>query len=1026
MNKLLKKSLKITGIVIVVIIALLFIIPIAFKKQITNLVKSEINKSLTARVDFKDVSLSLFRHFPKASIQLENLSVVGTGEFEADTLVAASNIDISANLISVIKGKDIEVSAIYLESPRIHALVNKDGKANWDITKPSTDTSRTELSDTSSSAFSMSLQKYKIKNGYIYFKDETSDMSAEISGLNHEGSGDFTEDIFTLSTLTDVDATSFTYAGIPYLVKTKTGIEADIEMDNKTGKYSFNTKDITLNNLKLTADGFFQLVNDSTYNMDIKFKSPSNDFKDILSLIPAVYKNDFDKIKTSGAASFAGFVKGIYSPQQLPAYDINLEVKDGFFQYPDLPSPVKNIQLSLHASNADGQMDNTIIDLSKGHLEMANEPLDFRFLIKNPETAQYIDAAAKGKLDLSQISKFVKLDGGTKLSGIVWADAFAKGMMSSLQTQTGNFTAGGFLDIKNLFYSSPAFPQPIQNGNIKVEIANNGGIADNTTINIPAGHIELGKNPLDFTLLLKHPVSTMDFDGAVKGNFTLDNVKQFTELEPGTSLTGLLNADIKFAGNKTAIDKGEYDKINTSGTASLSNVKYISPDYPGGVSITSTALSFNPSNVTLTKLNGNFMQSNFNANGVLNNLIGYALRNENLQGAINIDIDRMNLNDWMGTTESTAASTASNNTPTTGSEPFLVPAGLDLSLKAKAGKVTYDKVEYNNINGTLLLANETVHLQNVQASALDGTMAFNGSYSTKENKKDPAINISYDVKNIDIQKAFYSFNTVKQLMPAGQFLAGKLSSQLSMNGHLKGDMMPDLSTLSGKGNMLLLEGVLKKFAPLEKIANTLQIAELQSITIKDIRNSFEFANGKVLVKPFTIKVKDIEMQIGGTHGLDQTIDYIVAMKVPRKYLGTQGNNLVNGLVTQANNKGVPVKIGEMVDLNIHMGGLMSNPTIKTDLKEVAGDAVQELKQQAQDFAQQKIDSSKQTIKDSANAVKNQVVNDLKDDLKNRILGNKDSVQGGGTDSTKKKAEQTIKNTFNNLLKKKKPVTDSIK
>ena len=103
----------------------------------------------------------------------------------------------------------------------------------------------------------------------------------------------------------------------------------------------FKTDDITLNNLKVTADGSFQLVNDSTYNMDIKFKSPSNDFKDILSLIPAVYKNDFDKIKTSGSALFNGFVKGTYSPQQMPAYDVNLEVKDGFFQYPDLPKPVK-------------------------------------------------------------------------------------------------------------------------------------------------------------------------------------------------------------------------------------------------------------------------------------------------------------------------------------------------------------------------------------------------------------------------------------------------------------------------------------------------------------------------------------------------------------------------------------------------------------------------------------------------------------------------------------------------------------
>jgi hypothetical protein len=57
MNKTVKKTLKITGIVLLVLLAAAFIIPIAFKKQITDLVKKEINNSLTAKVDFKDVSL---------------------------------------------------------------------------------------------------------------------------------------------------------------------------------------------------------------------------------------------------------------------------------------------------------------------------------------------------------------------------------------------------------------------------------------------------------------------------------------------------------------------------------------------------------------------------------------------------------------------------------------------------------------------------------------------------------------------------------------------------------------------------------------------------------------------------------------------------------------------------------------------------------------------------------------------------------------------------------------------------------
>ena len=1014
MKKVLRKTLKITGITLLVLIAAAIVIPILFKKQITNVVKQEINKNLTAKVDFKDVSLSFFRHFPRISISLKELSVAGTNEFEGDTLIAAKTLDASVNLLSVIRGVNIKVYGVYLESPRIHALINKEGKANWDITKDNGDT--TTSTDNSPSEFKMSLQKYEINDGYILYKDESSDMTAEISGLDHEGSGDFTEDVFKLATKTKADAARFTYASIPYLVNAKTVIGADIQIDNSSNKYTFRTDDIAVNDLRLNAEGFFQLVDDTTYNMDIKFSSPSNQFKDILSLIPAIYTQDFDKLKTSGEAVFKGFIKGTYSPQQLPAYDINLEVKDGSFQYPDLPKPVKNIQLAVHVINPDGAPDNTVISIPKGHVEMDNEPFDFKLLFKNPVTSQYIDASAKGKLDLANLSKFVKLEGGTKLAGVVWADAFARGKMSALENQRGDFTAGGFLDIKNLFYSSTAFPQPVQNGNMKVQIENKGGIADNTSVNIQSGHIEVGKDPVDFTLQLLHPMTSVDFSGTTKGKFTLANIKQFTQLDPGTTISGAVNADLGFNGNKTAIDKKEYDKIAVNGTANLNNVKYTSKDYPSGLVINNTELGFNQKSVVLKELSGNYLNTNFFATGVFNNLVGYVMQDQALSGTLNVTADKMNLNDWMGTS---TTPTASSQATTTTSAPFIVPSNINLTINAQAGQVKYDKVNYNNISGALVLNDETVNLQNVKTEALDVTVTFNGSYSTKNNAKNPAINLNYDVRDVDVQKAFMSYNTIQKLMPIGQFLAGKLNSQLALAGTLDGNMMPDLSTLTGKGNLLLIEGILKKFAPLEKIASTLQIDELKSVSIKDIKNYIEFANGKVLVKPFNVTVKDIEMQIGGMHGFDQSLDYIVQMKVPRKYLGSEGNNILNNLVTQASNKGVPVKLGDVVNLSIKLGGNMLNPTIKTDLKEAGGDAVKEMQQQAVDFAKAKVDTVKQTIKDTVSAVKKQVIEGVKDEVTSRLLGNKDSIKTNNLDSTKKKTEQTLKNTLNNFFNKKK-------
>ena len=1019
MKKILRKTLKITGIVLIALIAAAFLIPVLFKKQITTLVKKEINKGLVAKVDFKDVNLSLFRHFPKISISLDELSVVGTNEFARDTLISAKKLDASVNLISAIKGKDIKVYGVFLESPRIHALMNKEGKANWDIARADDDT--TGSPDASPSEFKMNLQKYEIRNGYLYYKDETADISTEISNLDHEGSGDFTADIFTLKTKTKAGNAGFIYTSIPYLNNAKAEIDADVQIDNTNSKYTFKTGSIKLNNLNLNAEGFIQLVNDSTYNMDIKFKTPSNEFKDILSLIPGMYKKDFDKIKTSGQAAFDGFVKGTYGPQQMPAYDVTLDVTNGFFQYPDLPKPVKNIQLAIHASNPDGKPDNAVIDISKGHVEMDNEPFDFKLLFKNPETVKYIDAVAKGKLDLANVTRFAKLPGDTKLSGLVWADVFAKGAMAALQDLHGDFTAGGFLDIKDLFYSSSPFRQPIQNGNMKVNIENRGGIADNTSINIPSAHIEVGKDPVDFSLQLQHPMTSADFSGTAKGRFTLDNIKQFTKLEAGTIISGLLNGDLSFRGNKTAIDKKEYDKIAVNGTAGVNNLKYTSKEYPAGVTVSKTELAFDQRTVELKELNGNYMNTNFSGNGTLNNLVGYTMQDQPLTGTLNIAADNMDLNDWMGTDTTTSTTTA------TTADPFIVPSNIDLTINTKARKVKYDKVDYNNINGTIVVKDETVKLQNVKTEALDGTIAFTGSYSTKTNKKEPAISMNYDVKNVNVQKAFFAFNTIQAIMPIGKFLAGKLNSELAMTGNLGGDMMPDLKTLSGKGNLLLIEGLLKNFAPVEKLAAALQIDRLRSITIKDFKNYIEFANGKVLVKPFNLKVEDIEMQIGGMHGFDQSLDYIIEMKVPRKYLGNEGNNLVNGLITQATSKGIPVKLSEMVDLSVKMGGSVTNPSLKIDLQKVVGDAADELKEQAKDFAQQKIDSAKARAKDSLNVVKDKAKEVVKEKLLEQVFGKDTTKTNDPADSSKKKNDPGIKDKIKNIfIKPKKPAVDTTK
>ena len=200
--------------------------------------------------------------------------------------------------------------------------------------------------------------------------------------------------------------------------------------------------------------------------------------------------------------------------------------------------------------------------------------------------------------------------------------------------------------------------------------------------------------------------------------------------------------------------------------------------------------------------------------------------------------------------------------------------------------------------------------------------------------------------------------------------------------------------------------------------------------------SFDFSGaGVALVTPFNERSEVdydalgqiVENQIRGG------MDYLVMMKLPRSLMGAKGNNLLNGLVSQANARGIPVSVGDEVDLNIKMEGTITRPVIKIDMKQTASGMTDAFKAQASAFAQQKTDSVKQVVsatgkalKDSATSLKEQTVKGLKQYLINKLTNEKDSsaTDFGTLDKTKKSAEQTLKNTFNGLLRKKKHNKDS--
>ena len=506
------KVLKIIGIIIGVVLLLMILIPYIFKDQITGIVKNEVNKNVNAVVDFKDAGLNLFEHFPNLTLNIDNLTIVNKKPFEGDTLLNMDQFEAEINIWKAIAGQYV-VESINLNQPDIFVYVLKDSTANYNIMKENT----TEVKDTanSSSGMKIALNYYSINNANIAYIDQTSDMVVVMNNLNHSGSGNMSSENFVLNTVTDIERLTFEYNGIKYLNGVNTHLDMNIDANIPNKKFTLKDNSLRLNNLVLKMNGFVAMPDTNKISMDLTFGSERSNFKDIISLIPAVYSENFKDLKSSGEMLFSGYAKGVYTNDRLPAFNVKLNVNNGSFQYPKLPTPVNKVNVDLAISNPGGNKDNTIIDLKNLHFELGSEPFNAKLLVKNPVTTPYIETQMNGKIDLAKLRNALTLKDVTNLAGIITADFKAKGTISKVKEKTiENIIANGQVSFSNIQYGSKSLPQDVNVSQAQITLSSQ-------NINLNSFNMKIGKNDLEANGGLTNVFSYILSNGTVKGNLSL-------------------------------------------------------------------------------------------------------------------------------------------------------------------------------------------------------------------------------------------------------------------------------------------------------------------------------------------------------------------------------------------------------------------------------------------------------------------------------------------------------------------------
>jgi hypothetical protein len=98
------------------------------------------------------------------------------------------------------------------------------------------------------------------------------------------------------------------------------------------------------------------------------------------------------------------------------------------------------------------------------------------------------------------------------------------------------------------------------------------------------------------------------------------------------------------------------------------------------------------------------------------------------------------------------------------------------------------------------------------------------------------------------------------------------------------------------------------------------------------------------------------MNVAGSNGLDQSLQYTLGLKVPRSMLGGGANQAIAGLVAKAGAAGVDLSAAPEIPLGIRIGGTVTNPSVTADVSNLASSVKQGAQQAVKQAITQKVDT----------------------------------------------------------------------
>jgi len=876
-KSILLKIAKYFGITFVVILGLLFLTPIIFADTIKEQIKKTANEKLSAELNYSDVSVSFFHHFPSLTLTLSDLNLNGSAPYKNEKFITAKEISFGINVASLVFSKTVKIDQIYLSDSFINVKVNPNGEANYNIYKSSKPSNPKDTTETT-----LKLERIEILNSKIIYDDQSTKVHFDAFGFNYKGKGHLDKAVFDLYSVAKIEKLNIVYEGEPYLMNKKIDADLITKVNVNSLSFFFQQNNLKINQLLVDFKGKFDFLKDG-YNMDFVIKSTNSNLKDVFTAFPPKYITWLSKTEIKGNTNLLFTLKGDYIASQNIAPDLNLDIKidSGFVNYNKSAFPVSNLNLDVKTIVPSLNPDLLIVDAKNLSLNINKDYLKSKFYVKGANTPD-INGEFKAKIDLEKLTKALGIP-DIELKGSLAGDIKTNGKFD--QKNRLFPVTSGIIDLENGFIKTKYYPNPITNIIIKSKIENNKGTFDDLKVSLKPAQFTFEGKPVFVEADLSN-FDDLTYDVKAKGELDVNKIyKVFSQ--KGLDLDGFVKADLVLKGKQSDAEKGNYSKLHNKGTLELRNIGITSDYLPKKFIIKEGVFKINQDKMFFNNFLAAYGQSDFRMNGYLQNVFNYATTNTGvLRGSftstsryINVDEFMSNTTADASVTKNPAPQTETKPTETKGTGVIIIPTNLNLQFTANAQKVNFDKLNLQNAVGNLSMNKGKLTMQNTGFNLIGCNVVMNANYQAVTPQK---ANFGYNIKasDFDIKRAYNEIEVFRKMASAAEKAQGIVSLDYQLKGRLNGNMEPVYPSLTGGGTLSVKDVKVRGLKMFNAVSKETSSEAMKNPDLSKVDIKTTIKNNIMTVERFKFKFAGFRPRIEGTTSLDGKLNLKMRLGLP--------------------------------------------------------------------------------------------------------------------------------------------------